>query len=93
VFSSRDLQSFVLLLAKPGDDVGPHSFTAFYVDPVATGIMGVHIHAGVWHQPAFPANKTGDLLLDNRQGKVHGCVACDFVKEFGGYLRVPLSPP
>ena len=85
----------MLLLAKAGDDVTVESFKAFYVDPVSTGIIGVHVDAGVWHQPAFPAASVasgGRLLLDNRQGKVHGCVAVDFVKEFGGYLRVPLCP-
>ncbi len=92
VFSSRGAP-FVLLLAKPGDDVAPASFRAFFVDP-ADGFSGVHISAGVWHQPAFPAaGGSGDAAstLDNRQGKVHGCVAVDFVREFGGYLRVPLS--
>ena len=63
------------------------------MDPAAPGgILGVHADAGVWHQPAFPANgAAGPFVLQNRQGKVHGCVACDFVKEFGGYLRVPLT--
>jgi ureidoglycolate lyase len=91
VFSSRGAP-FVLLLARPGDDVAPASFRAFFVDP-ADGFSGVHISAGVWHQPAFPAAGGGGAAstLDNRQGKVHGCVAVDFVREFGGYLRVPLS--
>jgi ureidoglycolate lyase len=84
---------FVLLLAPPGDDVTPASFRAFFVDP-ARGVLGVHVNAGVWHQPAFPAGgSAGPHVMDNRQGKVHACVGCDFVKEFGGYLRVPLVWP
>ena len=95
VFAARapHPQPFVLLLAPPGDDVTPASFTAFYVDP-ARGALGVHVNAGVWHQPAFPAaGSAGPLVMDNRQGRVHACVACDFVREFGCYLRVPLVLP
>lgn len=94
VFASRGAP-FVLLLAPPGDDITPASFRAFYVDP-ASGAVGVHVNAGVWHQPAFPAACTaqlGPITMDNRQGKVHACVGCDFLTEFGGYLRVPLSLP
>ena len=84
-------QPFVLLLAPPGDDVAPASFRAFYVDP-AQGALGVHVNAGVWHQPAFPAaSATASVVMDNRQGRVHACVGCDFLSEFGGYLRVPLA--
>ena len=79
---------FVLLLAPPGDDVTPASFRAFLVEP-STGILGAHIGAGTWHQPAFPCD--APALLDNRQGVVHGCVSISFVHEFGGYLRVPLT--
>jgi ureidoglycolate lyase len=90
VFASRDGAAFVLLLAKPGDDVRADSFVAFYVDPAHDGIIGVHVAAGVWHQPAFPAVGVEDAVMDNRQGKVHACVAVDFLREFGCYLRVPL---
>jgi ureidoglycolate lyase len=84
-------QPFVLLLAPPGDDVTPASFRAFYVDP-AQGAVGVHVNSGVWHQPAFPAaSATASVVMDNRQGRVHACVGCDFLSEFGGYLRVPLA--
>jgi len=83
--------AFVLLLARAGDDVRPESFRAFFVDP-ATGVAGVHIDAGTWHQPAWPARGAPrGALLDNRQGRVHSCVAVSFLDEFGGYLRVPLD--
>jgi ureidoglycolate lyase len=87
---SPNPQPFVLLLAKPGDDITPESFRAFLVDP-STGIIGVHVNPFVWHQPAFPAaSSVGPVIMDNRQGKVHACVSVDFVAEFGCYLRVPL---
>jgi ureidoglycolate lyase len=31
--------------------------------------------------------------FDDKQGRVHACVAVDFVSEFGCYLEVPLPPP
>ena len=91
VFCARVGAPFILLLARPGDDVAPAHFRAFFVDP-ADGFAGVHISAGVWHQPAFPAaGAPPRAVLDNRQGKVHGCVGVSFLDEFGGYLRVPLA--
>ena len=96
IIASRDGAPIVLLLAPKGDDVQPGSFRAFLVDPAFDGTVGVHIDPGTWHQPAFPVHEGAGArgaspTLDNRQGKVHGCVACDFVREFGGYLRVPLT--
>ena len=96
IIASRDGAPVVLLLAPKGDDVSAASFRAFFVDPAFDGTVGVHIDAGTWHQPAFPVHEGAGAggaspTLDNRQGKVHACVACDFVREFGGYLRVPLT--
>jgi len=96
IIASRDGAPIVLLLAPKGDDVRPGSFRAFFVDPAFDGTVGVHIDAGTWHQPAFPVHEGAGArgacpTLDNRQGKVHACVAADFVREFGGYLRVPLT--
>jgi ureidoglycolate lyase/seryl-tRNA synthetase len=86
VFSPRDGSPFVALLAKPGDDVRPEDFAAFYCN----GAFGIHIDPGVWHQPVFPLGQTA--RFDDKQGRVHACVAVDFVSEFGCYLEVPLSP-
>ena len=92
VFASKDGQPFVLLLGRRGDDVAPDSFRAFLVDPAAPGgVVGVHVDAGTWHQPAFPAGGARSVEMHNRQGKVHACVAVDFVKEWGCYLQVPLG--
>jgi ureidoglycolate lyase len=94
IICARSSSAFVLLLAPPGDNVRPESFRAFLVDPSdGTGTIGIHINPGTWHQPAFPVGgpAQGGAALDNRQGKVHGCVGVDFVSEFGCYLRVPLT--
>jgi ureidoglycolate lyase len=84
VFWPRDAAPFVALLARPGDDVRPESFVAFHCD----GSFGIHIDPGVWHQPVFPLAESA--TFDDRQGRVHACVAVNFVAEFGCYLEVPL---
>jgi len=85
VFFPRSGAPFVALLALPGDDVKPTDFVAFYCD----GTFGINLHAGVWHQPVFPIQDTASF--DDKQGKVHACIAVDFVSEFGTYLSVPLQ--
>jgi ureidoglycolate lyase len=84
VFSPRGAAAFVALLAKPGDDVAPEDFVAFFCD----GSFGIHIDPNVWHQPVFPV--AASAVFDDKQGRVHACVAVDFVQEFGCYLEVPL---
>jgi ureidoglycolate lyase/seryl-tRNA synthetase len=84
---STQSPAFVALLAKPGDDVRPADFVAFYCD----GSFGIHIDPGVWHQPMFPLSAAA--AFDNKQGRVHACIAVDFISEFGCYLEVPLLPP
>jgi ureidoglycolate lyase/seryl-tRNA synthetase len=86
IFSPIDGAAFVALLAKPGDDITPDDFVAFYCD----GSFGLHIDPGVWHQPVFPVGERASF--DNKQGRVHCCIAVDFVTEFGCYLEVPLQP-
>jgi len=86
IFSPRDRAAFVALLAPPGDDVTPADFVAFYCD----GSFGLHIDPGVWHQPVFPLGPVAEF--DDKQGRVHACIAVDFVSEFGCYLEVPLLP-
>src|SRR5215470_17323556 len=79
VFMPRARAPFVALLAKPGDDVTPDDFVAFWFD----GSAGIHIDPGVWHQPLFPCGPS--LTFDDKQGRVHACIAADFVREFGVY--------
>ncbi len=85
VFFALDNQPFVLLLALPGDEVKPEDFVAFYCD----GSVGLHINAGIWHQPPFPIHDQITFL--DKQSKVHACVSVDFVNEFSTYLQVPLT--
>ena len=85
IFSPRDKAAFVALLAKPGDDVTPDDFVAFHCD----GSFGLHIDPGVWHQPVFPIAERA--TFDDKQGRVHCCIAVNFLAEFGCYLEVPLS--
>jgi ureidoglycolate lyase len=84
VFYPKEHNPFVALLALPGDDITPEDFVAFYFD----GTFGIHINSNVWHQPLFPVEER--IVFDDKQGRVHACIACDFVKEFGVYLSVPL---
>jgi hypothetical protein len=78
--------AFVALLAPPGDDVRPDDFVAFFGD----GSFGIQIWPGVWHQPLFPLAPRA--VFDDKQGRVHACIAVDFVREFGCHLEVPLYP-
>jgi ureidoglycolate lyase len=84
IFFPCDGAPFVALLARPGDGVTPEDFVAFRCD----GSFGIHIDPGVWHQPMFPLAERA--RFDDKQGRVHACIAVDFVTEFGCYLEVPL---
>jgi ureidoglycolate lyase len=85
IFFPRDGAPFVALLARPGDDVTPEDFVAFHCD----GSFGIHVDPGTWHQPMFPVGERA--RFDDKQGRVHACIAVDFVSEFGCYLEVPLQ--
>ena len=87
VFFPRDGAPFVALPAPPGDDVKPRDFIAYHCD----GTFGVNLHPGTWHQPLYPV---GDrVVFDDKQGRVHACIAVNFAVEFGVFLSVPLSQP
>ncbi|MFP6768938.1 MAG: ureidoglycolate lyase [Planctomycetaceae bacterium] len=87
VFCPRDAAPFVALLAPAGDDVTPRDFIAYYCD----GTFGVNLHPGTWHQPLYPV---GDrVVFDDKQGRVHACIAVNFAVEFGVFLSVPLTEP
>ncbi|MBU0913125.1 MAG: ureidoglycolate lyase [Gammaproteobacteria bacterium] len=85
VFYPLNAEPFIALLALPGDDVRPQDFVAFYCD----GSFGIQIFPNIWHQPVFPL--TAEASFIGKQGKVHACIACDFIREFGCYLSVPLQ--
>lgn len=87
VFFPRGGVPFVALLALPGDDVRPEDFVAFY----CRGDFGIHIGAGIWHQPVYPL--WDEAVFDDKQSAVHGCVSVNFVEEFACLLSVPLVAP
>jgi len=87
LFFPKQRIPFVVPLALPGDDVRPDKFVAFYCD----GSAGVYIHPGVWHEAVLPLAEAA--AFDDRQGRVHARVSCNFVKEFGTYLSIPLRKP
>ncbi len=87
LFFPRARIPFVVPLALPGDDIAPDKFVGFYCD----GSFGLYFHPGVWHTPALPLAPAAEF--DDRQGRVHARVSCNFVEEFGTLLAVPLRRP
>ena len=87
LFFPRAKTPFVAPLALPGDDLRPEQVVAFYCD----GSFGLNIHPGIWHAAVFPL--ADQASFDGRQGRVHARISCDFVDEFGCFLRVPLKKP
>jgi hypothetical protein len=87
LFFPRERSPFVVPLALPGDDIGPEKFVAFYCD----GGSGIYIHPGVWHEAVFPLAEAA--AFDDRQGRVHARVSCNFIEEVGACLSVPLREP
>ena len=85
LFFPLDRKPFVVPVALPGDDIQPENVVAFWCD----GSRGVYIHPGTWHEGVSPVE--GEQRFLDRQGKVHARVSCDFGKEFGVYLSVPLN--
>lgn len=84
-FWPLEAEPFLVLLAPPGDGVTPDQFVAFRSD----GTQGIYVRPGVWHDGALPTSRHGSWLT--RQGRVHARVSCDFAREFGCLLEVPLS--
>ena len=74
-------------LAKPGDDVRPEDFVAFYCD----GSQGLYIHPGVWHEAIVPLSERARFF--DKQGRVHARISVDFPAEFNVYPAVPLRRP
>jgi hypothetical protein len=87
LFFPLDGAPFVVLLARPGDDITPDDFVAFHVG----GGRGVYVAPGVWHDAAFPIAPRG--RFHGEQGRVHARVSCHVAREFGVLLSVPLAEP
>lgn len=77
---------FILLLARPGDNITPHDFVGFYFD----GTQAVQIYPDIWHQPVYHLGREKSDFM-TKQGKVHGCVGVDFIDEFGVWLGIDLT--
>ena len=87
LFFPLDGKPFVVPAALPGDEVRPEDFVAFYSD----GSVGIYIHPNIWHEGVFPVGES--VRTFDRQGRVHARVSCDFAREFGCLLSVPLREP
>jgi len=75
----------VVPVALPGDDLAPSDVVALYCD----GSRGLYIHPGIWHDGVFPVR--GAQSFRDIQGRVHARVSCNFAREFGVFLNVPLE--
>ena len=86
---------FVMLLAPAdvGDAVRPEHFTAFYFD----GREGFQIAPGTWHNPPYfrpppvGSNESTQMIFRDKQSSVFACVWMDSFKEFGVFLKFPLT--
>ena len=85
LFFPLERKPFVVPAALPGDDLKPDDVVAFWCD----GTKGLYIHPNIWHEGIFPVADQQRFL--DRQGRVHARVSCDFGREFGVYLSVPLK--
>jgi ureidoglycolate lyase/seryl-tRNA synthetase len=85
MFYPLDGKPFVVPVAPPGDDITPQDVVALYCD----GSHGLYIHPGIWHDGVFTVS--GQQSFRDRQGRVHARVSCNFAREFGVFLNVPLA--
>lgn len=85
LFYPLDGQPFVVPVALPGDDIKPGDVIALYCN----GGQGLYIHPGIWHDGVFPS--TAGQAFRDRQGRVHARISCNFAREFGVFLNVPLQ--
>lgn len=85
LFFPLDGGAFICPLALPGDDVKPEHFVAFYVDRG----KGLYIHPNVWHEAVFPLAERATFY--DEQGRVHARISCNFAREFGVFLAIPLA--
>jgi ureidoglycolate lyase len=83
IFYSDSL--FVLLLAKPGDDVKPDDFRALYVPPG----VGVEVNSFVWHTPPILTHCTSGIVY-TKQARVHSKIYYDPLIEDGVVFCVNL---
>lgn len=85
LFYPLDGSPFVAALAKTDDNMKPEDWVAFYCD----GSFGICIHPSIWHEAIMPLSDSARFY--DKQGKVHARISCDFAREFGTLLSVPLN--
>ena len=68
-FVPLDGQTFLVVVAAPGDKLDPSTIKAFITD----GKQGVNYHAGVWHHPVLTLGKTTNYLIVDRSGDEPNC--------------------
>ena len=85
LFYPMDNKPFIAALAKTGDDMKPEDWVAFYCD----GSFGLCINPGVWHEAITPLSEKSRFF--DKQGAVHARVSCDIAKEFGVFIKIPLT--
>ena len=85
MFFPLEPEPFVVLLAKPGDDVKPDDFVCFWFN----GQQGLYIHPNIWHEGVFPVR--GQQKFFDKQGAVHARVSVDFAREFNCLLEIPIA--
>lgn len=86
VFWPIDKCPFILLLAKPGDNITPNDFVGFYFD----GTYGAQIWPNIWHQPVYHIGRNNALYM-TKQGKIHACVGLDTIIEWSTWLKLDLT--
>lgn len=84
MFYPLDGKPFVVPVALPGDDLEPQDVVALWCD----GSRGLYIHPAIWHDGVFSVS--GAQSFRDRQGRVHARISCNFAREFGVFLSVPL---
>lgn len=87
VFVPKNGDSFVAVLALPGDDLAIDDFVAFDCD----GSFGIQTHPFVWHSGMY--TDKDEMTFLGKQGLLHACVSVNIVKEFGRFISVPLTEP
>lgn len=84
LFFPQQTESYLVPLARPGDDVRPEDFVCFR----CRGDQGLYIHPNIWHEGVFAPQGTQKFY--DRQGAVHARVSVNFATEFECLLEVPL---
>lgn len=69
LFYPLQRQSFLVVVAPPGDAVESGSIVAF----VTNGNQGVNYRPGVWHHPLIATGTEGDFMVVDRGGEGENC--------------------